>query len=134
VAKRSDDLEAFGALCRRLRRNDPSVTKVEAFEMQGYGLSLGEALRCNTHVTRICLDLSCFLPDDAVDTASAAPLARWLHESVTLRDVTFRNEFGNASTLVVSLAGLLLKSLAESTSIVDALIFSTISLPDLVLF
>jgi hypothetical protein len=47
---------------------------------------------------------------------------------------SFCDDFGTASTLVVSLAGLLLRAMVESRTIVGALIYAAISLPDLEFF
>jgi hypothetical protein len=81
--RRRDD--AFCNLCDSFELNDPKCTGFHMIGPDGYGRRLGEALRNNTNVSSLCLNVSNFFAQDEVSTESATSLILFIRSSASLR-------------------------------------------------
>jgi hypothetical protein len=99
--------EAFRNLCESFEQNDPQSTEFNESTFRGlvgYGRRLGEALRNNSNVSNLSLDVSNFFARDEVNTKSAAPLILFIRNSASVREVgvTSLGSFGVQPTRLVS--------------------------------
>jgi hypothetical protein len=106
-AQRMHDSLQFDALCRTLRRNDPTKTAIRCADFPvGYAQRLGEALRDNTHVSSIEVDLRQMVPPFIglqQISSFVAPLLRYIRSAKALRSfsISSDNDEDDASSRVL---------------------------------
>jgi hypothetical protein len=116
-SKRRRD-EAFCNLCDSFELNDPKCTDFHMIGPDGYGRRLGEALRNNTNVSSLCLNVSNFFAQDEVNTESATLLILFIRSSASLRRVGTTNFYLEQTTpLIAALVDQIWNAVAENPCI-----------------
>jgi hypothetical protein len=93
-----DNARHFYFLCANVLQNDPLVTTVITtshwhYFPLGYGIRLGEAIRCNTQVTMCSLEMCALCEMDQVDD-TVEPWCHFFRHCPTLQTVAFlENDF-----------------------------------------
>jgi hypothetical protein len=121
-----DRVIKFPQLCRNVQSNDPNTTIIEVVQHNfpsGYARPLGKALRGNTHVSSLTLELETLLPfnlyrgrDESMMATFLKPLLHYIESGPALRKLVL-NVTGGWVDAPRHMVNLILRSAAASATL-----------------